>query len=89
MPKVYLTTAQREQAQERDRNEVLAIMVRCHKAKDRKNDSEFGELVGISKATVNRYKDADQVGQVKLNDLRRMFKALNVSKEDALRILGY
>ena len=89
MPKVYLTTEDRQKAAERRCNDVLSKAVRLDRGLSCKPDHTLAEAIGVGRATLSRYKHPDVIGNISLNTARKIAKETGMAADEWLMVGGY
>ena len=89
MPRVFLTSADRAEAEEKQQNDVLALAVRTNKGRRNVKDSDLADRVGVSAPTIYRFKTAEAIGLASLNTIRKLAHACGLTKEEWLKVGGF
>lgn len=89
MPKVHLTTEQREEARERREMGRLTTLIQTAKYRLNQPDTEIAAKVGVSGARISQLKHPFEVENVPLCTARRIAHAVGCTAEDWLKIGGF
>lgn len=85
MPKVYLTTAQREAAQAHNGDESLQIAIATRMVRDGLSQAEIGRRIGMTKQTFGRRMKRPE--EFTLGELRRLASVLRMTDAEVARYI--
>ena len=89
MPKIHLTQASREEAFERECNDVFCLSLRTNYGRTGVYDRDIAASAGIGKATMTRLKKPEDVGRAGFGMIRKLAHLIRMSPDEWLRLGGY
>lgn len=89
MPKTYISTREREKAQDIHRNEIFTWALKTVNARLGKSYRATADAVGVSERLLQNLKEPEAVSNARFGSIRAIAHEIGMTKEEWLKLGGF